>query len=351
VQQVRRIRTLSNRTQSNRPDAANAAARLTTLKSAKSFACPASEDKCTKPWAQPKRLPSNGNHDMWRMRRNRPQREQMPNSSMQRIMLRMWPKATCESKATGLRLGTHKLPTSHLCPEHVCTLCNGEEEPKGHNNTTCPRAECQTCKLFGHVTKDCVCANCLDVKDDWANILFTKCESIVDAYFTEVSISAISLRTDGIVTVRLGPFSSWEQLQHKLTLSATQLLEIKLSTYNLKRDENRKYDQIVRRLNKPNESPINFAFTTDTSDYHNDDAVPKCPHCRTYPFPQEASKAMWCCKKRQILSLYKPWTQPTDEYRNHCIGNFTDARQFLNALTIIEPNIFVRRIRNQVWRC
>jgi hypothetical protein len=31
-----------------------------------------------------------------------------------------------------------------LCPEHVYTLCNGEEEPKGHNNTVCPRAECQT---------------------------------------------------------------------------------------------------------------------------------------------------------------------------------------------------------------
>jgi hypothetical protein len=89
--------------------------------------------------------------------------------------------------------------------------------------------------------------------------LFTKCESIVNAYFTEVSIPAISLRVDGIVR----PISSWDQLQHKFTLSANQLMEIKLATYNFKRDENRKYDQIVRRLNKPNESPIHFAFTTD----------------------------------------------------------------------------------------
>jgi hypothetical protein len=96
-------------------------------------------------------------------------------------------------------------------------------------------------------------------------------------------------------------------------------MEIKLATYNFKRDENRKYDQIVRRLNKPNESPIHFAFTTD----YDDDAVPKCPHCRTYLFPQEVSKAMWCCKKGQMLSLYKPWTQPTDEYREHCIGKNT----------------------------
>jgi len=88
--------------------------------------------------------------------------------------------------ACGLR--THKLPTSHLCPEHVCTLCNGEEEPKGHSHNICPRAECQTCKLFGHVAKDCAYANCLDVEEDWFNILFTKCESIVNAYFTEFSI-------------------------------------------------------------------------------------------------------------------------------------------------------------------
>ena len=30
----------------------------------------------------------------------------------------------------------------------------------------------------------------------------------------------------------------------------------------------------------------------------------------------------------QMLSLYKPWTQPTDEYRNHCIGNFPNAKLF-----------------------
>jgi hypothetical protein len=85
----------------------------------------------------------------------------------------------------------------------------GKKNQKGHNNTMCPRAECQTCKLFGHVTKDCVYANCFDVDDDWFNILFTKCESIVDAHFTEVSIPAVSLRADGIVR----PISSWDQLQ------------------------------------------------------------------------------------------------------------------------------------------
>jgi hypothetical protein len=80
-------------------------------------------------------------------------------------------------------------------------VLTGEKNRKGHNITSCPRAECQTRKHFGHVAnlKDCVHANCLDVEEDWFNILFIKCESIVDAYFTEISIPAISLRTDGTV--------------------------------------------------------------------------------------------------------------------------------------------------------
>ncbi len=77
--------------------------------------------------------------------------------------------------ACGLR--SHKLQTSHLCPEHVCTLCNGEEQPKGHNHNICPRAECQTCKLSGHVAKDCIYTNCLDVDVDWFNLLFTKSDA------------------------------------------------------------------------------------------------------------------------------------------------------------------------------
>ena len=69
-------------------------------------------------------------------------------------------------------------------------------------------------------------------------------ENIVDAYFTEVSIPAISLRTDGFFR----PISSWDQLQHKFMLSANQLMEIELATYSFKCDENREYDQCVRRL-------------------------------------------------------------------------------------------------------
>jgi hypothetical protein len=133
---------------------------------------------------------------------------------------------------------SRELQTSHLYPEQVCTLCYGEEEPTVHNNTICPRAECQTCELFGHVTEDCAYANCLDIDADWFNILLASCESIVDVYFTQVSVAATSLRTDGIVR----PFS--DSAQHKLALSANQLTEIKLATYSFKRDKNRKYKRL-----------------------------------------------------------------------------------------------------------
>ena len=280
----------------------------TTHKSALSFACP--EHKCTncEGTLEPK---GHNRNDCPRMQTTMCEECGETGHSANKCPIR-------PCNACGLR--SHKLQTSHLCPEHVCTLCNGDEEPKGHNHNICPRAECQTCKLFGHVAKDCVYANCLDVDVDWFNLLFTKSENTVHAYFAEVSVHPISLRTDGIVRT----VANWDLLQDKFTLSANQLMEIKLASYSFKCDANRKYDQTVRRLNKPSESPIHFAFTTD----YDDDSVPKCPHCRTYLFPQEVSKAMWCCKKGQMLSLYKPWTQPTDEYRSHCIGNFPNAKLF-----------------------
>jgi hypothetical protein len=93
-------------------------------------------------------------------------------------------------------LRSHNLATGHLCHDDVCILCNSEEEPTGHNkNSIYPRAECQTCKLFGHwhVAKDCAYANCLDVDadSDRLNILLASAgESIVDAYFThQASVS------------------------------------------------------------------------------------------------------------------------------------------------------------------
>ena len=90
----------------------------TTNRSALSFACP--EHKCSNCQGslEPKGrnrndLPSNANYDVRGMRRNRPRANKCP----------IRPCNAC-----GLR--SHRLQTSHLRPEHVCTLCNGEELPK-----------------------------------------------------------------------------------------------------------------------------------------------------------------------------------------------------------------------------
>ena len=179
----------------------------TTHKSALSFACP--EHKCTncQGTLEPK---GHNRNDCPRMQTTMCEECGETGHSANKCPIR-------PCNACGLR--SHKLQTSYLCPEHVCTLCNGKEMPKGHNHNICPRAECQTCKLFGHVAKDCVYANCLDVDVDWFNLLFTKSESTVQAYFAEVSVQAISLRTDGIVRT----VTSWDLLQDKFTLSANQL--------------------------------------------------------------------------------------------------------------------------------
>jgi hypothetical protein len=63
----------------------------------------------------------------------------------------------------------------------------------------------------------------LDVDVDWFNLLFTKSESTVHGYFAEVSVQAISLRTDGIVRT----VTSWD-----LHASANQLMEINLASYS-----------------------------------------------------------------------------------------------------------------------
>ena len=120
-------------------------------------------------------------------------------------------------------------------------------------------------------------------------------------------------------------FDDWEHIQRVCVLvSSENLLEIKRASHTFRRDANREYDRRMRELNKLTQSPINFAFTAD----YTDDSVPKCPFCRTYLFPQETSKKMWCCGGGKMLELYRPWSQPTDDFRNHCTGDFANAKLF-----------------------
>ena len=218
--------------------------------------------------------------------------------------------------ACGLR--THRLPTHHTCPEHICTTCN----EKGHNRSNCPTTQCDTCGLFGHLPNDCPFASCVDVEIDWLNILLsTQSLQTIDSYFEDVSLPPTALRIDGIMR----KFDDWEHIQRVcVLLSSENLLEIKRASHTFRRDANREYDRRIRELNKLTQSPINFAFTAD----YTDDSVPKCPFCRTYLFPQETSKKMWCCGGGKMLELYRPWSQPTDDFRNHCTGDFANAKLF-----------------------
>jgi hypothetical protein len=133
----------------------------------------------------------------------------------------------------------------------------------------------------------------------------TKSTDAVIAYFEDVSLAPTSLRIDGLIK----PFTDWDHLRRACILvTDQQLLEVKRASHNFMRDANREYDRRVREVNKPTQSPINFAFTTN----YDDDSVPKCPFCRTYLFPQEVSKKMWCCGGGRMLDMHRPWTQPTE---------------------------------------
>ena len=201
---------------------------------------------------------------------------------------------------------------------NLCTTCN----EKGHNRSNCPTTQCDTCGLFGHLPNDCPFATCIDVEIDWLNILLaTQSLQTIDSYFEEVSLAPTALRIDGIMR----KFDDWEHIQRVCAMvSSENLLQIKRTSHTFKRDANREYDRRMRELNKLTQSPINFAFTTD----YTDDSVPKCPFCRTYLFPQETSKKMWCCGGGKMLELYRPWSQPTDDFRNHCTGDFANAKLF-----------------------
>ena len=149
----------------------------------------------------------------------------------------------------------------------------------------------------------------------------TKSTQTVIAYFEDVSLTPTSLRIDGLIK----PFTDWDHVRRACILvTDQQLLEVKRASHNFMRDANREYDRRMREVNKPTQSPINFAFTTN----YDDDSVPKCPFCRTYLFPQEVSKKMWCCGGGKMLDMHNPWTQPTDDFRNHCIGDFVNAKEF-----------------------
>ena len=79
---------------------------------------------------------------------------------------------------------THQTPRSFDCPEHKCATCQGDLEPKGHNHKHCPLAQCESCKLIGHITDVCTFRQCCDVEIDYLNLLLlTKVRNTIESYF------------------------------------------------------------------------------------------------------------------------------------------------------------------------
>jgi hypothetical protein len=91
----------------------------------------------------------------------------------------------------------------------------------------------------------------------------------ISAYFSdgEVTCSLNDLRIDGT----LREFADWQQVQDSCALDGTQIMELKRASLLFKRHENRTYESLQRKLDKPSNHPIHFAFATyqvDAAGYH-----------------------------------------------------------------------------------
>jgi hypothetical protein len=80
----------------------------------------------------------------------------------------------------------------------------------------------------------------------------------ISAYFSdgEVTCSLNDLRIDGT----LREFADWQQVQDLCALDGTQIMELKRASLLFKRHENRTYESLQRKLDKPSNHPIHFAF-------------------------------------------------------------------------------------------
>jgi len=207
----------------------------------------------------------------------------------------------------------HKTRGSHKCPNHICTKC---KEP-GHNQSICPTTQCTFCGLFGHARKrDCKYQHCSEVEVDWLNILFAvSTRHTIDAQFAKdtCTINPNDLRIDG----RFKEFSNWDHVERTcVSIDAEALMQLKRIARDFKNDRTREYESIQRKLNKRTEAPINFAMQHD----YRHESVAKCKFCCAWLFWPETSQKEWCCGHGKYLPHMNPWTQPTDAFRELCIG-------------------------------
>ena len=228
----------------------------------------------------------------------------------------------------------HKTRSSHKCPNHICKRC----KESGHNQSNCPEAQCTFCGLFGHVRKrDCKYQHCSEVEVDWFNILFAvSTRHTIDSLFAKniCTIHPNNLRIDG----KFKEFSDWDHVERICgPINAEALLQLKRIARDFKNDRTREYENVQRKLNKRTEAPINFAMKHD----YEHESVAKCKFCRAWLFWPETSQKEWCCGQGKYLPQMNPWTQPTDEFRELCIGTSTNAKLFrANSRKLNNENSF-----------
>ena len=79
-------------------------------------------------------------------------------------------------------------------------ISQGDLEPKGHNQH-CPLAQCESCKLTGHITDVCTFRQCCDVEIHYLNLLLlTKARNTIESYFDatdQASVQPNALHIDG----------------------------------------------------------------------------------------------------------------------------------------------------------
>jgi hypothetical protein len=140
----------------------------------------------------------------------------------------------------------HKTSRASDCPYHQCSTC----DEIGHSEKHWPQAECDVCNLFGHVDTICPFRACWDVAINWLNILLLcRTQFTISAYFSdsEVTSSLNDLRIDGT----LREFADWQQVQDSCALDGTQIMALKRASLLFERHENRIYESLQRKLDKP----------------------------------------------------------------------------------------------------
>jgi len=144
-------------------------------------------------------------------------------------------------------------------------ISQGDLEPKGHNQH-CPLAQCESCKLTGHITDVCTFRQCCDVEIHYLNLLLlTKARNTIESYFDatdQASVQPNALHIDG----KFSESTDWNHVQQRFAISDRQVLELKSVAHEFKRATTREYERAQRDVNHPSNAPIHFVFPESQMD-------------------------------------------------------------------------------------